>query len=78
MPAGRIDTSRVDLMVKGSLDGSADGAVRHIEISSDSRESEPRRSEVQAMLSAALDRAKREGLSLVTGELEVTEVTRQN
>lgn len=56
----------------------ADGAVRHIEIYSDSRESEMRRSEVQAMLLAALDRAKREGLSLVTGELEVTEVTREN
>ena len=30
------------------------------------------------MLLAALDRAKREGLSLVTGELEVKEVTRDN
>ena len=57
---------------------SADGAVRHIEISSDSREAELRRSEVQAMLFAALDRAKKDGLSLVTGELEVTEVTREN
>ena len=56
----------------------ADGAVRHIEIVSDSREAEMRRSEVQAMLFAALDRAKKDGLSLVTGELEVTEVTRDN
>ena len=56
----------------------ADGAVRHIEIVSDSREAEMRRSEVQAMLFAALDRAKKDGLSLVTGELEVTEVTREN
>lgn len=56
----------------------ADGAVRHVEIASDSREETMRRSEVEAMLLAALDRAKREGLSLVTGEFEVTEVTRDN
>jgi hypothetical protein len=56
----------------------ADGVVRHIEIVSDSREAEMRRSEVQAMLFAALDRAKKDGLSLVTGQLEVTEVTRAN
>ena len=30
MPAGRIDTSRVDLMVKGSLDGSADAAQKRL------------------------------------------------
>ena len=56
----------------------ADGVVRHIEIVSDSRDAEMRRSEVQAMLFAALDRAKKDGLSLVTGQLEVTEVTRAN
>ncbi|MGH6786213.1 MAG: hypothetical protein ACREBO_05240 [Novosphingobium sp.] len=56
----------------------ADGAVRSIEIGSDSRDEDMRRSEVEAMMLAALDRAKREGLSLVTGELEVTEVTREN
>ncbi|MFM5917665.1 MAG: hypothetical protein ACKOOL_09045 [Novosphingobium sp.] len=56
----------------------ADGVVRHIEIVSDSREAEMRRSEVQSMLFAALDRAKKDGLSLVTGQLEVTEVTREN
>jgi hypothetical protein len=56
----------------------ADGAVRHIEIGSDSRDEDMRRHEVEAMLLAALDRAKREGLSLVTGEFEVKEVTRDN
>ena len=56
----------------------ADGVVRRIEIGSDSRSEDMRRSEVQAMLLAALDRASREGLSLVTGELEVKEVTREN
>jgi hypothetical protein len=56
----------------------ADGVVRRIEITSDSREEAMRRDEVEAMFLAALDRAKREGLSLVTGELEVTEVTREN
>lgn len=56
----------------------ADNAVRTIEITSDSREEKMRREEVEAMFLAALDRAKREGLSLVTGELTVTEVTREN
>ncbi len=56
----------------------ADNAVRQIEITSDSREEDMRRDEVEAMFLAALDRAKREGLSLVTGEFEVTEVTREN
>ena len=56
----------------------ADNAVRQIEIASDSREERMRRDEVEAMFLAAFDRAKREGLSLVTGEFEVTEVTREN
>lgn len=56
----------------------ADNAVRQIEIASDSREEDMRRDEVEAMFLAALDRARREGLSLVTGEFEVTEVTREN
>ncbi|HET9640234.1 MAG TPA: hypothetical protein VFP12_13605 [Allosphingosinicella sp.] len=56
----------------------ADSAVRRIEIVSDSREADLRQREVQAMLLAALDRAKREGMSLVTGHYEVVEVTRDN
>lgn len=56
----------------------ADNAVRHVEIRSDSREEDMRRSEVQAMLLAALDRAEREGVSLVTGTLEITVVTKAN
>jgi hypothetical protein len=56
----------------------ADSAVRNIEIVSDSREEDLRKKEVQAMLFAAIDMAKREGLSLVTGQFEVVEVTRAN
>lgn len=56
----------------------ADSAVRRIEIVSDSREADLRKREVQAMLLAALDRAQREGVSLVTGHYEVVEVTRDN
>jgi hypothetical protein len=56
----------------------ADSAVRNIEIVSDSRDSDMRKHEVEAMLLAALDRAKKEGLSLVVGQYEVTEVTREN
>ena len=37
-----------------------------------------RRREVQAMLLDAIDRAKQNGFSLVTGQLELVEVTRAN
>ena len=56
----------------------ADSAVRNIEIVSDSREEDMRRREVQAMLLDAIDRAKKDGFSLVTGRLELVEVTRAN
>lgn len=56
----------------------ADSAVRTISIVSDSREEDMRRREVEAMLLAAIDRAKGAGLSLVTGNLELVEVTRAN
>ena len=56
----------------------ADSAVRTIEIVSDSREEDLRRREVQAMLLDAIDRAKTAGFSLVTGQLELVEVTRAN
>jgi hypothetical protein len=56
----------------------ADSAVRNIEILSDSREPDMRKREVQAMLLDAIDRAKRDGLTLVTGQFELVEVTRAN
>ena len=56
----------------------ADSAVRTIEIVSDSREEDMRKREVQAMLLDAIDRAKRDGFSLVTGQFELVEVTRAN
>jgi hypothetical protein len=56
----------------------ADSAVRSIEIVSDSRDEDMRKHEVQAMLFAAIDRAKSQGFSLVTGQFELVEVTRAN
>ncbi len=56
----------------------ADSAVRNVEIISDSRDEDLRKTEVQAMLFAAIDRAKRDGFSLVTGQFEIVEVTRAN
>jgi hypothetical protein len=56
----------------------ADSAVRTIEIVSDSREAGMRQREVQAMLLAAIDRAKASGMSLVTGQFQLVEVTRDN
>ncbi|MEO7691720.1 MAG: hypothetical protein ABIS51_20725 [Sphingomonas sp.] len=60
------------------LKRTADSAVRTIEIVSDSREEAMRKREVQAMLLDAIDRAKRDGFSLVTGQFELVEVTRAN
>lgn len=60
------------------LKRTADSAVRTIEIVSDSREEDMRKREVQAMLLDAIDRAKRDGFSLVTGQFELVEVTRAN
>jgi hypothetical protein len=56
----------------------ADSAVRNIEIVSDSRDEGMRRREVQAMLLDAIDRAKKDGVSLVTGSYELVELTRAN
>jgi hypothetical protein len=56
----------------------ADSAVRDVEIVSDSRTEDLRRSEVQAMLLAAIDLARREGVTLVTGEFELVELNREN
>jgi hypothetical protein len=56
----------------------ADSAARTIEIVSDSREAGMRQSEVRAMLLAAIDRAKASGMSLVTGQFQLVEVTREN
>lgn len=56
----------------------ADSAVRNIEIVSDSRDEGMRRREVQAMLLDAIDRAKKDGVSLVTGSYELVELNRNN
>lgn len=56
----------------------ADSAARNIEIVSDSREAGMRKREVQAMLLDAIDRAKRDNVSLVVGQFQLTEITRAN
>jgi len=74
--SGLSDIVRVPPVI--GLKRMADSAVRTIEIVSDSREADMRKREVQAMLLDAIDRAKRDGFSLVTGQFELTEVTRAN
>lgn len=56
----------------------ADSALRNVEITSDSLDDGMRRREVRAMLLDAIDRAGRQGFSIVTGRFTVTEVTRAN
>ena len=56
----------------------ADSALRNVEIRSDSLDPGMRRREVRAMLLDAIDRAGKQGFSIVTGRFTVTEVTRAN
>lgn len=56
----------------------ADSAVQRVMISSDSRDEATRKREIQAMLLGALDRASAAGIELVTGNFELTAVTRAN
>lgn len=56
----------------------ADSALRNVEITSDSLDPGMRRREVRAMLLDAIDRAGKQGFSIVTGRFTVTEVTRAN
>jgi hypothetical protein len=56
----------------------ADSALRSVEITSDSLDDGMRRREVRAMLFDSIDRAQKQGFSIVTGQFTVTEVTRAN
>jgi hypothetical protein len=56
----------------------ADSAVQAIQISSDSRDENERKREIQAVLAAALDRASAAGVELVTGNFELVPVTKAN
>jgi hypothetical protein len=56
----------------------ADSAVQAIQISSDSRDENERKSEIQAVLAAALDRAGAAGVELVTGNFELVPTTKTN
>lgn len=56
----------------------ADSAVQNVWFTSDSRDEAMRKREIHAMLLAALDRAAGAGVQLVTGEVELAEVTRAN
>lgn len=54
----------------------ADSMVLPVQISSDSRDEETRKREIQAVLSSALDRAGGAGVELVVGDFELVPVTR--
>lgn len=56
----------------------ADSAVLQVAFSSDSRDEATRKREIHAMLLAALDRAAAGGIELVTGNFELTLVTKAN
>lgn len=56
----------------------ADSAVMQVSFSSDSRDVAVRKSEIHAMLAAALDRGTAAGVELVTGNFDVTPVTKAN
>ncbi len=56
----------------------ADSAVQTVAFTSDSRDAEARKREIHAMLIAALDRADAAGVQLVTGDVELVAVTKEN
>jgi hypothetical protein len=56
----------------------ADSAVMSISISSESRDLADRKREIHAMVVAALDRASGTGIEMVTGNFELTPVTKAN
>lgn len=60
------------------LKRTADSAVQAVEITSDSREEDVRKREIQAMLEAAIKRASAAGVELVTGDFELVQVTLAN
>ena len=56
----------------------ADSAVQNVSITSDSRDEAMRKREIHAMLLAVIERAGSAGVQLVTGDFELTPVTREN
>jgi len=56
----------------------ADGMVMNLTISSDTRDAATRKQEIQTALLAAMDRAAASGFQLVTGTVQLEQVTRQN
>ena len=60
------------------LKRTADSAVQAVEITSDSREEDVRKREIQAMLEAAIKRAETAGVELVTGDFELVQLTLAN
>ncbi len=56
----------------------ADSALLEVSFASDSRDGTTRRHEIQAMLLAALERSASSGIELVTGNFELTPVTKLN
>lgn len=56
----------------------ADSAVVTVSISSEAREEDVRKREIHTMLNSALDRAASSGIELVTGNFELTPVTKAN
>lgn len=56
----------------------ADSAIQPVEFTSDSREEEVRKREIQTMMESAIRRAEAAGVELVTGEFELTKITMAN
>ncbi len=56
----------------------ADSVVLSVSISSDSRDAADRKREIHAMVQSAIDRAASAGIELVTGNFELTPVTKAN
>jgi hypothetical protein len=74
---GAIRFAQADRPVIG-LRRQADAAVMQVVISSDSRDAAVRKQEIYAVLASALDRAAAAGLDLVSGQAQLSPVTKAN
>ena len=56
----------------------ADSAIQRVQVNSDSRDEQTRKTEIWAMIESAMRRASAAGVELVTGELELVPITQAN
>ena len=76
--ANRRSSSDYETMPLIGLRRTADFAVQYVSIAGDTRETEPRRAEIFAMVRGAIELARARGVELATGQMVVEPLTLDN